>query len=136
MTLLAIILAFVCSDNCYLIVHTDSDEQVTALCAAPIFEPWIEAGEMPRRYVGQRASVTIGEGEQLDGNGNAVRPFPAFVRIEIEIRHARVTVDIKVTASHGFAAASNPAIVRDGRKNPAAWAGFEFFRKGAALPQS
>lgn len=73
--------SYECGDNCYLTIETSDRTQLTGLCAAPLCEEWNEAVEMPADLVGRPVTVTLDVGTQLNGEGEVMGPFIAFVEI-------------------------------------------------------
>lgn len=81
-TLEGTIREFECGDNCYLKIIDGSNREQTGLCTAPECEKWNEDASMPSRYKGARVIVTVGEGIQVDGEGNFVAEMLAFSKIQ------------------------------------------------------
>jgi hypothetical protein len=81
-----VIKSFECGDNCYLIITTDKGEEVTGLCVAKACRPWNDKVAIPKRLIGAKVQVTIGEGRQLDDSGNDMGPFPAFTSVVVKPR--------------------------------------------------
>jgi hypothetical protein len=76
------IVRFECGDNCYLVIKTKAGKELTGLCIAKTCRPWNDVVEMPAKYVGRRVSVTLGTGQQVDGNGDVVGEFPSFTEVK------------------------------------------------------
>lgn len=68
---------FECGDNCYLTIRTKTG-QTTALCEAPACRAWFENQKIPQKMIGRRVTVTVGVGNQVNGNYEVVGTFPAF----------------------------------------------------------
>jgi len=72
---------FECGDNCYLTIVDKSNKEHTGLFTAPQCAKWNEAVAMPPRLKGQRVSVTLGRGVQVDGAGDVMGRMAAFEKI-------------------------------------------------------
>ncbi len=73
--------SYECGDNCYLTVVDKARKVHTGLCTARECQSWNNEAEMPSRYKGKRVIVTVGQGTQIDGEGNIMGKMMAFSRI-------------------------------------------------------
>ncbi|HVX79825.1 MAG: hypothetical protein ACTHOR_10595 [Devosia sp.] len=80
------ITGFECGDNCYLTIQPSKGAPVTALCAAKACAAWNAATTIPKRLIGKRVRVSIGNGRQYDASGNDMGPFPSFETLEFVSR--------------------------------------------------
>jgi hypothetical protein len=80
--LAGVIVRYECGDNCYLTIRDNDRKEHTALCAAPECKLWNERAEMPRKFIGKHVQVTIGLGDQYDGEGNLVAHMDASLRYD------------------------------------------------------
>lgn len=86
------IVGFECGDNCYLSYHvlTATGRRATrdprsALCNVGPCAAWFEQQAMPSRYVGRRACMVLGKGQQVDGDGNVMSTdFPAIKKLVLD----------------------------------------------------
>ncbi len=67
-TLSGVIKSFECGDNCYLVITTDKGEEMSGLCVAKACQPWNDKVAIPKRLIGAKVTVTVGEGRQYDGS--------------------------------------------------------------------
>ena len=78
-----VISEYECGDNCYLMITDASGKAHSALCAAPLCQPWNEQAEMPARFKGKPVRATVGKGQQYDGEGHAMGAMDAFKKIDL-----------------------------------------------------
>jgi hypothetical protein len=77
-TLEGTIFSYECGDNCYLTIKDSKGKEHSGLCSATACEPWNEVAAMPNSFKGKKVKVTVGEGEQVDGNGTVMGKMDAF----------------------------------------------------------
>lgn len=86
------IVGFECGDNCYLSYRVimangrvAAGEPKAALCNVGPCAAWFENQAMPTRYVGRRARIVLGKGQQVDGEGNVMSTdFPAIKQLVLD----------------------------------------------------
>lgn len=72
-----------CGDSCYLTIMAAGGEEYTGLCAASMCESWNADAAIPDSMIGVNVRVTVGEGSQVDGEGNVMGTTDAFNEIEL-----------------------------------------------------
>ena len=76
--------SYICGDNCYLTIVDAQGYIHTGLCASEtLCSDWNEAGDMPASFKGKAVKVSVGWGEQTDGEGNVMGMMETFERIEL-----------------------------------------------------
>ena len=80
-TVVGVIAAYECGDNCYLTIRDKNSNEHTGLCAAHECQSWNQQAVMPKSFLGKRVQVTIESADQYDGEGNIVRQMEAFTQI-------------------------------------------------------
>jgi hypothetical protein len=86
------IVGFECGDNCYLnyrVITANgrvaAGEPKSALCSVGPCAAWFEQQAMPSKYVGRRARIVLGKGQQVDGDGNVMSTdFPAIKQLVLD----------------------------------------------------
>lgn len=86
------IVGFECGDNCYLsyrvITATGrpaAGEPKSALCNVGPCAAWFAQQAMPSKYVGRRAQIVLGKGQQVDGGGNVMSDdFPEIKKLILD----------------------------------------------------
>lgn len=85
-TLVGTISEFECGDNCYLTITDKKGQEHNALCHDDsICEKLMTAQEDKKLggYKGKKVKVTVGTGNQVDGNGTVMGTMDAFIKIQL-----------------------------------------------------
>jgi hypothetical protein len=86
------IVGFECGDNCYLSYRVitasgrpAAGEPKSALCNVGPCAAWFAQQAMPSRYVGRRARIVLGKGQQVNGDGEVMSTgFPAIKQLVLD----------------------------------------------------
>lgn len=85
-TLVGTITRFECGDNCYLTITDKKGKEHNALCFDDsICEKLMTVQEDKKLggYKGKKVKVTVGIGDQVDGNGTVMGTMDAFIKIQL-----------------------------------------------------
>lgn len=72
------IVSYECGDNCYLTVKDKAGTEHTALCTAALCDDWNAKAAMPASFIGKKVRIQVGEGKQVDGEGNVMGTMDSF----------------------------------------------------------